>query len=361
VYDPESDSWRPIAGLAEKKGFHVAGVIGDKIYITAGASEAAPDFDWSGWMLSEIHRIYDPDTDVWSDGAKLPTRRLKASSAVVDGKFYVMGGYCRQDNKECGMVVEVYEPSTDSWTVKASIPRIRFGSRACVLEGNIYVVAGGEQARTMDMYDPSTDTWDFRSDFLSRRVRPAVAEVDGKIYVIGGFDIANQECVDRIERYDPDTDSWQYMQSLLPEGRTGTKAVVVDDKVYVMGGKTGPFETWGEMTRSVYAYDPALDSPVPAVAKEETNAPPSRSTLFQNYPNPFNPSTVLPFEISRSGKVHLAVYDALGREVDVLVDGLLPADKHEATFVAGALPSGIYLAQMTTPDGTFARTMVLMR
>jgi hypothetical protein len=48
------------------------------------------------------------------------------------------------------------------------------------------------------------------------------------------------------------------------------------------------------------------------------------------------------------------VFDSLGREVDVLVDGMLPSGRHEARFQADGLPSGIYLYRMKS--GTFHQT-----
>jgi hypothetical protein len=54
---------------------------------------------------------------------------------------------------------------------------------------------------------------------------------------------------------------------------------------------------------------------------------PSAFELYQNYPNPFNPSTQVKFDIPKAGNVKLAVYDMLGRQVDVLVNGKLEAGK----------------------------------
>lgn len=44
-------------------------------------------------------------------------------------------------------------------------------------------------------------------------------------------------------------------------------------------------------------------------------------TLRQNYPNPFNPSTSIEYSLRKQAAVTLAIYDALGRQVAVLVNG----------------------------------------
>lgn len=54
----------------------------------------------------------------------------------------------------------------------------------------------------------------------------------------------------------------------------------------------------------------------------------------------------------------LKVYDVLGREVTVLVDGLVPAGTHRARFDGGALAPGLYFYQIRT--GAFIETREMM-
>jgi hypothetical protein len=64
-------------------------------------------------------------------------------------------------------------------------------------------------------------------------------------------------------------------------------------------------------------------------------------------PNPFAASTTIRFALAAPSAVRLAVYDVLGREVAVLVDGALEAGAHAAVFDAAALPSGAYLYRLS--------------
>ena len=54
--------------------------------------------------------------------------------------------------------------------------------------------------------------------------------------------------------------------------------------------------------------------------------------LEQNRPNPFNPSTTLRYALDEPGRVRIAVYDARGRELAVLLDEERPAGPGEATW-----------------------------
>ncbi len=70
--------------------------------------------------------------------------------------------------------------------------------------------------------------------------------------------------------------------------------------------------------------------------------------LQQNYPNPFNPSTTVHFNLPEGAQAKLAVLDASGREVAILVDRVLPAGEHEVVFRTYVLPSGLYLFKFQT-------------
>ena len=83
--------------------------------------------------------------------------------------------------------------------------------------------------------------------------------------------------------------------------------------------------------------------------------------LAQNYPNPFNPSTTIAFSLSQTAEVKLSVFDLSGREVAVLVNGLLEAGQNELSFDASALASGIYLYRLQADGLSQTRRMVLLK
>ena len=88
---------------------------------------------------------------------------------------------------------------------------------------------------------------------------------------------------------------------------------------------------------------------------------PDAFSLHANYPNPFNPFTTLSFSINRAQTVRLSVFDVLGREVRVLIDGHTPAGLHEVRFDAESLSSGTYFYRLQTDSRAEVRSMVLMK
>jgi hypothetical protein len=82
------------------------------------------------------------------------------------------------------------------------------------------------------------------------------------------------------------------------------------------------------------------------VEKDDSDLP-TMFLLHQNYPNPFNPGTSINYELPENSFVSLKVYDILGREVAVLVEGLRSRGSYTARWDATGMPSGTYLCRLT--------------
>ena len=62
-----------------------------------------------------------------------------------------------------------------------------------------------------------------------------------------------------------------------------------------------------------------------------------------------------------AARVRLSVYDVLGREVAVLVDGEQAAGTHAAELRGGSLAAGLYVVRLTAGDATLVRRVTRTR
>jgi len=93
----------------------------------------------------------------------------------------------------------------------------------------------------------------------------------------------------------------------------------------------------------------------------QINAVPDNFRLEQNYPNPFNPTTTIRFSVPQRSDVELVVYDALGNEIETLINGDHEAGVYEVDFDATGLTSGVYFYQIKSASFSETRKLVLMK
>jgi hypothetical protein len=88
--------------------------------------------------------------------------------------------------------------------------------------------------------------------------------------------------------------------------------------------------------------------------------PPGRKNpvvLHAPAPNPFTQRTVLSFTLAEPAPVHLAVHDALGRRVAVLLDDRREAGYHAMEFDGSGLRSGLYFVRLTSGEISLMKRM----
>lgn len=112
----------------------------------------------------------------------------------------------------------------------------------------------------------------------------------------------------------------------------------------------------------VYAFTDTFNIVIgPTNIDQKMNNIPVKFGLEQNYPNPFNPTTVIKYELPKSGLVKINIYDALGREIKTLINKQEPAGNYEITFDAAKIPSGVYFYRLTAGNYTETKKMVLQK
>lgn len=91
------------------------------------------------------------------------------------------------------------------------------------------------------------------------------------------------------------------------------------------------------------------------------NNTPTDFVLTQNYPNPFNPSTTIEYSVPRNAFVSVKVYDVMGKEIAVLVNGQKTAGNYIVQFNGSNINSGIYFYTLETDGFKTTKKMLLIK
>ncbi len=100
----------------------------------------------------------------------------------------------------------------------------------------------------------------------------------------------------------------------------------------------------------------------PVLSKSDTQL----YELYQNYPNPFNRSTVIKFQLGRSGQAALRVYNINGQLVRYLVNGSMKAGIHQYRWDGTddngiKVGKGVYLYKLSCDQYAETRKLILLK
>ncbi|MCK4594010.1 T9SS type A sorting domain-containing protein, partial [bacterium] len=88
---------------------------------------------------------------------------------------------------------------------------------------------------------------------------------------------------------------------------------------------------------------------------------PRELVLANPWPSPAVDAVNVRFDLPETGSVCLTVYDLSGRRVATLVNSDLTAGRHEVSWDASGVPSGVYLVFLDTDSGRAHRRLVVTR
>jgi len=228
--------------------------VGDKLYLLGGRG------------IKPI-RIYDTQTDSWSQGAAPPIELHHFQAVAWNNLIYVIGAFTGSYNDNSGGFVGekpvgfiyIYNPTTNSWQRGSPIPRPRGSAGAVVYNDKIYIVSGQTQGHTggwvswFDEYDPATDTWQILPDAPRARDHFHALVKDDRLFIAGGRR-SNRNAnvfantVAEVDVYDFTQNKWLTNSSLppaeflnippLPTQRAGASNVILGNDLLVIGGES---------------------------------------------------------------------------------------------------------------------------
>ncbi|HZN11588.1 MAG TPA: kelch repeat-containing protein [Blastocatellia bacterium] len=215
--------WRALAPMPSARQEVSTAVLDGKIYVIAGYNAAGQD--------TSTVEVYDPAGNSWSAAAPLPIETNHNAAAVAAGRLYAFGGTSDR--------VFVYNPGLNNWSEVARM-QFRHGDTpaVAVIDGKIYVAGGtgpGMTQREAEVYDPAMNQWSALPLMSVPRNHCAGAAINGKFYVVAGRSGVSSSAI-TLEVYDPLTNLWRTLTP-MPTGRSGVGAAVVNGELYVFGGE----------------------------------------------------------------------------------------------------------------------------
>jgi len=93
---------------------------------------------------------------------------------------------------------------------------------------------------------------------------------------------------------------------------------------------------------------------------------PTNFALQQNFPNPFNPSTTIRYELPCQTHIKLAIYNLLGQQVRILVEGDQDAGIYEVDWDGNdgngnSVSSGLYFYKLESRHYSVGKRMLLIK
>jgi N-acetylneuraminic acid mutarotase len=265
--------WVKLAPFPEPAEELYGAAAGGRVYVFGGL---AP-----GWQPRALVYEYDPATDKWSKKKPMALPSHHVAVTELNGKIYAFGGFVPPPAGPPAWVpidnAWEYDPGADAWKPLAPMLTRRGSPVAAAVGGKIYVIGGAtthpgssepavHPARphralsTVEEYDPATNTWRARSPMPTARNHAAVGVVNNKIYVIGGrigaAFVSVSSPTDVVEEYDPATDQWGAIRARMPTPRSAVAWGVYGGRIYVAGGEYQDDRLMAAF-RALEAYDPA--------------------------------------------------------------------------------------------------------
>jgi len=213
--------------------------------------------------------------------------------------------------------------------------------------GGNFTTAGGISANNIAAWNGSS--W---SHLLGGVDAPVLALTDfgSKLIVGGNFTHAGNVTANYIAAWDSYSDTWTPIGTGM---NSSVFALTVFNNKLIAAGNFS-------MADSQYVnYIAQWNGPIGI--KSISSEVPGKYSITQNYPNPFNPETKIKFELPKSSFTTLIVYDALGREVAILVNEKLNAGSYEETWNATNFSSGIYFYRLESDNFTETKKMILIK
>ncbi|MBE7171127.1 MAG: T9SS type A sorting domain-containing protein [Williamsia sp.] len=200
-------------------------------------------------------QAYDPATNSWTNKAPTPVELNHFQALTIGGLVYAPGAFTGAFPHETPVPqIYMYNPLRDKWMTGTTIPvdRRRGSAGAVAYKNKIYLVSGikdGHYAgwvKWFDEYDPATNTWKVLPDAPRARDHFHAVVINDKLYVAGGRRSSDSTgevwnlTIPEVDVYDFTIGQWSTLPvgSNIPTPRGGAAAQVLGNELIVIGGES---------------------------------------------------------------------------------------------------------------------------
>lgn len=207
-FDTNANIWQTVKSLPFKAASLGACVFQGQIFVAGGLANIG--------SISAVLR-YSPRYNNWQRVASLNYAR--GGAALVAGEKYMfsIGGVNKSGQGvnarwEYLDSMEVFERESNTWTYGKSMPTKRAYGNAVYLNQKIYVIGGQVDltgsCKEMSIYDTAAQEWSTFTFHNSPRTQCGIACTENDFYTIGGVS-KDGECSCNVETYNVNTKKWK--------------------------------------------------------------------------------------------------------------------------------------------------------
>lgn len=199
---------------------------------------------------------FDPKTARWTTHVESPIEMHHFQAVTFEDELWVLGAFTGGYPHETPIPnIYIFNVKKNEWRVGPEIPsdRRRGAAGVFVHKDKIYMVCGIQDGHWdghvawMDEYDPKTNQWKRLADAPHQRDHVMAVVVDDKVYVAGGRKSTAKTgqvlnlTEAAVDVYDFKTKRWTTLpeSANIPTQRAGSASVVLDQKMLVIGGESG--------------------------------------------------------------------------------------------------------------------------
>ncbi len=345
-------------GNGDDEAFSIAVDGSGNVYVT-GSSENVANYDYATIKYNSsgdsvwVRRYNGPGNDIdWANSIAID----------ISGNVYVTGYSTGNGTYQDYATIKYSSSGVQQWVERYNgLGNDNDWSTSIAVDasGNVYVTGqtignGTSNDYTTIKYNSSgvqqwVESYNGPGNSIDEAASIAV-DGSGNVYVTG-ISAPNYAT---IKYSSSGVQQWVERYSGPGSGGNGANSIAVDGSgnVYVTGWSFGS-GTGLDFATIKYSQTIGIQ-PV-------SNEIPNKFFLSQNYPNPFNPATNIEFSIPKSGFVNLTIYDAMGREIETLVNGELKQGTYKADWDASNFVSGVYFYKLSALDYSDTKKMILMK